>query len=181
MPKLLDNQLASRYAKAVFSAALEHDCLDAVREDLDAVASVMRDVPQLAPYFANPATTHADKEAFVQAEFVSKVNPWVGNLLKIMVENARMAILPQVAEQFAQLLNQHRNIATAEVMSAVELDDKQLERLQKTLEARFGFSRVELHNRVEPGILGGAIVKIQDQIIDGSFSGKLENLKKQFA
>lgn len=179
MPKLKDKKVSARYAKALFDGALEANQLDEVKADLSTLVQVTKDLPSLRGFFANPAIPQSEKEAFVKEQLASKVNKLTGNLLTIMVENSRMAILAQLTAQYTTLVNQHQHIALAEVITAVEMDGALLENLQRTLESRFGFSRVELQNRVEPGILGGAIVKIQDQIIDGSFSGRLETLKKQ--
>lgn len=179
MPKLEDNKIAARYSKALFDSALEAGQLEETQADLNALVQVTKELPGLRDFFANPAIPQNEKETFVKEQLASKVSKLVGNLLMLMAGNGRMSILAQLAEQFSALVNQHHHVAKAEVITAVEMDGSLLDNLQKALESRFGFSRVELHNRVEPGILGGAIVKIQDQIIDGSFSGRLETLKKQ--
>jgi len=73
------------------------------------------------------------------------------------------------------------NAAQAEVVSAIELEEELRNRIRKTLETTFGFSRVDIQNRVDPGLLGGVIIKLQDQVIDGSYIGRLEEMRKQFS
>lgn len=177
--RLQDNKIAGRYAKALFEAALDSGKLDEVKADLETIQKLMAELPSLNTFFINPAIPVADKVAFVTKELAPKLSSWVGNLLKLMVDNNRLSSFPALIERFQALLDTHQNIATAEVITAVELDAALQERFAKGLEKRFGFKQVKLKNRVEPGVLGGAIVKIQDQVIDGSYSGRLEALKKQ--
>lgn len=177
--RLENNKVASRYAKALFESTIESGESNQVATDLAAVGHLFEQVPMLLSFLENPGVSQAEKLQLAQGQIGQSVGPWVNRLLKLLIENNRAAILPQLSEQFVKLINQRENTAQAEVVSATELEEELRSRIRKTLEETFGFSRVDLQNRVDPGLLGGVIVKIQDQIIDGSYVGRLEELRKQ--
>ncbi len=177
--KVEDTQIASRYAKALFELADEQNLLDPILNDLRAVKVVLSETPDLTVFLVNPAIPQAEKLNFVKEQFESKVLPAISNLLKLMVENDRFPLLPIVADKYEEMVHQHHNIGIAEVTTAVELDAQQEDRLANTLKTLYGFSQVNVTRKVDSTLLGGAIIKVQDKVIDGSFAGKLNALKKQ--
>lgn len=177
--RLENNKVAGRYAKALFESVQQSGELDKVHQDLTAVNDLLTQVPQLGTFLENPGVPMVDKQQFIDEQFGKNVSPWVHRLLKLLVDNKRAAVIPQLVSQFNEARNQFENSTTAEIITAVELEEELRTRIRKTLESSLGFNRVDLHNRVDPGLLGGAIIKIQDQVIDGSYIGRLEELRKQ--
>lgn len=177
--RLENNKVAARYAKALFESVVATGEVDAVAKDLDNVNQVIQALPQLASYMANPGIPQHEKQQLVDEHFSKSINPWVNRILKLLVENNRFVAFPQLVQWFTEYLNKRENIGRAEVVTAVELEAELKKRIQKTLESTLGFSRVEIQNRVEPGILGGVIIKVQDQVIDGSYVGRLEEMRRQ--
>ena len=179
MSKLEENKVAARYAKALFEGASEVGVVEVVERELIHLDETFQKVPALLTFLDNPAIPIQERMAFAQAQIASGVNPWVGNLVKIMVENHRIMAFSRLVNHFCLLINKRDNVTSAEVVTAVELDGKMADKLRKQLEGMFGYSKVNLETRVDPGILGGAIVKIHDRVIDGSYIGRLEQLRKQ--
>ncbi|WP_373531109.1 ATP synthase F1 subunit delta [Vampirovibrio sp.] len=177
--RLQNTKVASRYAKALFESVRHGSELEQVHQDLKTIQELMAQVPQLSLFLENPGIPEADKQSFVDEQFGKSTTPWVHRLLKLMVENGRTVVMPQLVSQFAEYRNRQENTASAEIITAVELEAELRDRIRKTLETSLGFSRVDLSNRVDPGLLGGAIIKIQDKVIDGSYVGRLEELRKQ--
>lgn len=182
MSKRLDNnKVASRYAKALFESTLENGETDKVSKDLEVVNALMGTESSLLHFLEHPAISMEEKQQFLDQQFGKSVGAWVLRLLKLLVENKRVVIFPQLVEQFNALTLQRENAAHAEVVTATELEEELRNRIRKTLETTFGFSRVDLQNRVDPGLLGGMIIKLQDRVIDGSYIGRLEEMRKQFS
>jgi len=179
--RLGNSKVASRYAKALFEGTLSAGQTNAVLRDLSEVNTVFNTVPVLVGFLENPGVPLAEKMTLMDQQFAKSVNPWVARLLKLLVENNRIAIFPHLVQQFEALINKQENTTQAEVVSAIELEDELRTRIRKTLESTFGFNRVDIQNRVDPGLLGGVIVKIQDRVIDGSYVGRLEELRKQIS
>jgi len=97
-------------------------------------------------------------------------------LLDLLAENGRVDYLPEIAEQFAELVAEDQNVADVEVISAVPLDARQADRLADALRGRLKRD-VRLHCRTDAGLIGGAIVRAGDLLIDGSLKGKLVRLE----
>jgi F-type H+-transporting ATPase subunit delta len=176
--RLENGKIAARYARALFESTVASGDVDKVAEDLNAIADVLSRVPEFTGFIENPVVPIAEKARLMKERFTASSSPWVVRLLQLLVENKRMLVFPQLVAHFNQLLNQRDNVSQAEVITAVELETELRARIQKTLETAFGFRRVELQHRVDPGLLGGMIVKLQDKVIDGSYMGRLEALRK---
>jgi len=97
------------------------------------------------------------------------------NFMALLAHNQRLRLLPEILVQYEILRAEAERIADVEVASARELSDEQAHRLQGALERRLG-RRVRLHARVDTGLLGGAIVRYGDYVIDGSLRRRVERL-----
>jgi F-type H+-transporting ATPase subunit delta len=97
------------------------------------------------------------------------------NFLQLLADNRRLKLLPEIAAQFEVLRAQAERIADVEVISARELTAEQARTLQAALERRLGLA-VRLHAQVDPGLVGGAIVRHGDFVVDGSLRGRIERL-----
>jgi F-type H+-transporting ATPase subunit delta len=176
--KLEQNKVAAKYAKALFDASLEAGVEKKVTEDLKKLSSLFETLPEFFQFMSSPAIPVDEKHTFIQSQFEGKVTQQVYNLLRLMEENDRLSSFIQVQEKFQALRDEYLGVATAEVVTATELTSALEKKLQKSLVKLSGLNEVILNKRVDPGILGGVIIKIQDKVIDGSFVGKLEALRK---
>lgn len=177
--RLEENKIAARYAKALNEAAVEAGVESKVLDDLKAVQAIFTDLPDLESFLTNPGIPVAEKRQFIASQFEGKVHELVYNAIRLMLENDRISALPGLASRFEDLSNERAQISTAELVTAVDIGDKLEKKIQKSLETMYGLNKVVIQRRVDPGILGGAIIKIKDKVIDGSFVGKLEALRKQ--
>jgi F-type H+-transporting ATPase subunit delta len=98
--------------------------------------------------------------------------------LSLLMENQRVDYLPEIAEHFEALAAEDQNVAEVEIVSAVQLDESQRERLAAAMRRRLQRD-VRLDCRVDPALIGGAIVRSGDLLIDGSLKGKLERLETE--
>jgi F-type H+-transporting ATPase subunit delta len=176
--KLENNKVALRYARALFDSVGEE--IDAVYADLQQVAHSFALIQDLQMFMENPGIPMAEKLRIIDTQF-DGLNSWVKRLIKMLIENGRLGALPMIINNVRELINRRDNVTQAEVVTAVELDRDLKDRIRLALEKNLGFNRIELETRVDPGILGGMIIKVQDRIIDGSYVGKLEDLRKQVA
>jgi len=179
MDQLATQKIAHKYAKALLEAASETNAVDPVNDVIQQLERLYLDVPTLNSFFANPAIPAEEKKAIIEKKFQKGVQPLVANLLTLVAENDRLALLPDILSAFMELMNERNGIVKADVTVPVAIDTKLEKKLKQNLEAVFGYSQVDLHITVDPGILAGAIVKIGDKLIDGSYHGKLEMLRRQ--
>src|SRR5581483_5848022 len=135
--------------------ALAHQALDRWLADLQTAARGLS-APRVMAFLLNPKVARATKRKALEDALSGRIDRLVLNLLLLLVEKDRIAALPLIAEQFEQLVLQHRGIARARVTTAVPLDASDRQRVAARLEELTG-RRVELETAVDPAIMGGLV------------------------
>jgi F-type H+-transporting ATPase subunit delta len=174
--------VARPYARAAFEYARARGELAAWSQLLAAGAAVAA-TPGAEDLFGNPRVgTDALVEliAGIAADAGTRVGSDGRNYLAVLAHNHRLAFLPAIAAQFEQLRAEVENIIDVEVTSATTLLPEQRSRLSEALAKRFK-RRVRLAEAVDAALLGGAIVRAGDLVIDGSVQGRLARLEQQIS
>ncbi|MFN8590665.1 MAG: ATP synthase F1 subunit delta [Thermomicrobiales bacterium] len=166
---------AKRYAQAVFSLGKEQNALDAWQHDLTLLSDIASD-HTTAAFLSNPSVDEKQKVTAVEQALSNQVQAETLNLVRLLIERGRVGLIPQIRELFDDQLREERGIAVAHVTTAEPLTDDEREFVLKHLEQLTG-KRIELAQKVDPDIIGGIIVRIGDQVIDGSVRNKLEKLR----
>jgi len=166
--------IARPYAEALFKAVLVSE-KQSVASQLGELAQVAAD-PQLLALAGNPSAT-VDQVFDVAALSTYTVlgNP-VRNLLRVVLENGRLAAVPEIAAQFKALVNAQSGSSDATIHSAFAIDDWALADVVATLERRFG-RRLNARVVVEPELIGGIRVVVGDEVLDTSVKARLEQMK----
>lgn len=166
-----------RYALAIM-AFLDDDesAADAWTEAVDALDALTSDGSYVAALQGDGMTD----EAF--QEIVRRVLPDIGetqlNLLRLLRRKNRLALGPSIASYYRELLDERRGVARAVVRTAVEIDDERRGRFAEELARRTGRT-VELETEVDPDLIGGAVIRIGDHLIDGSTRAALRGLRQR--
>ena len=168
--------LSGRYALALFELANEQKKLEAVGRDLAAVAQALAESDDFRALTTSPLVGRDEALKAVEATAKAmQLDTITANFLGVLAKNRRLGQLPGVIRAFNTLSARHRGELTAEVVSAHALDDDQVDALKQKLRTRMGRD-IAVDLRVDPAILGGLVVKIESQMIDGSIRTKLNNL-----
>jgi F-type H+-transporting ATPase subunit delta len=168
--------LAGRYATALFELARDERKLEAVATSLASVRDALRESDDLRELTTSPLIGRENALNAIRATAQSmKLDPITANFLGVLAQNRRLTQLPQVIRFFNLLAALHRGEITAEVVSAHPLDDDQVAALRTNLKSRLGRD-VAVDLSVDPAILGGLVVKVGSQMIDGSIRTKLNTL-----
>ena len=168
--------LAGRYASALFDLAVEQNQVTAVEGDLDRLREAIAASADLAALLKDPEVSRkASGEAIAAVAGHLGLADLTGKFLGTLAENRRLAALPDMIRAFAAIAAAQRGEVTAEVTSAHALTDEQLSALTTKLTARQGRD-VKVRASVDPAILGGLVVKIGSQQIDGSIRTRLNSL-----
>ncbi len=168
--------LAGRYATALFELARDEKQLVAVGASLAALRQALAESPELRELTTSPLISREQATAAVRATgHAMNLDPITANFLGVVAQNRRLSQLPNVIRAFNMLAAAHRGETTAEVTSAHPLTDDQVAALRQNLRARLGRD-VSVDLTVDPTILGGLVVKIGSQMIDGSIRTKLNTL-----
>jgi F-type H+-transporting ATPase subunit delta len=169
--------IAGRYATALFELARDNDALDTIAEELKGLETLLHGSADLTRLVRSPVFSTQEQSTAI-AEIVKQagMSELTGNFLQLLAKNRRLFALGDIARDFRALLAQHRNEVTADVTSAIALNDAQTEDLKATLKAKTG-RNITLNTRVDPSLIGGLIVRIGSRMVDSSIRTKLNNLK----
>ena len=174
--KTIDNKLiplAKRYSDALSEVAKSKNELDNVKNDLQTVCEAMDSVAELANFLAHPVIPLAEKKEMVKSVFEGKINNDVLNLIFILLEKNKINLLGAILYCFEESMDEANNILKVGVVSAVEVDEDLKQRLKEKLQ-----KSVKFEFDINPEIIAGLVLKIQDKTIDGSMAAKLEGFKK---
>lgn len=166
--------LARPYAKAVFEFALEHNALDGWSGMLATVAEVVSH-PDMSRVLGSPALSGEQQAALVAEVCGSRINDKAAHLLQALATNKRLTLLPEVREQFEVLRAERQKTVDVEVTSAYALSDDLVNTLAAALKRRLD-REVKIQTKVDKTLIGGAIIRAGDTVIDGSLRGRLSKL-----
>ena len=168
--------LAGRYALALFELAREEKQLESVTASLATVRQALAESEDFRELTTTPLIGREAKVgAVVPAAEAMGLDPLARNFLGVLARNGRLGQLGNVIRAFNMLAARHRGEITAEVTSAHPLDDDQVGAIKQNLRTRMGRD-IAVEMNVDPAILGGLVVKIGSQMIDGSIRTKLNSL-----
>lgn len=168
--------LAGRYATALFDLAREGKAIEAVEASLKTLESGIGESDDLRRLVASPLVSRTDAANAIKATAASlKLDPLTANFLGVLATNRRLGQTGAVIAAFRELAANHRGETTADVTTAHALDDQQVAALKMKLKARVGRD-VAVNLKTDPAILGGLIVRIGSQMIDGSIRTRLNTL-----
>jgi F-type H+-transporting ATPase subunit delta len=162
--------IARPYAEAVFKVADGEGKLAAWADVLDRLAAVAAN-PGVAQLLGDPNVT-PDQLYGVIAGGAGELPAEAQNLVRVLIENSRIGVLPEVRDLFVELKHEREGVVDAEIASAFPLDDTQLTALVTDLEARFK-RKVQPQVAIDQDLIGGVKVVVGDEVIDGSVRGKL--------
>ena len=169
------NTRALRFAEAAFAVARDMNQLDVWLDALEQASAVYDN--HAAGLFLTSPVVPAERKRTVMAELLPGIPPEVGRFLAILAHRDRLDLVPEIAVIFRRLLNEHRDIAVAQVTTAVPIDERQKAQIGNRLAQRLG-KTVVVETRVDPSILGGVVAQVGDNVIDGSVRGRLERLRR---
>jgi F-type H+-transporting ATPase subunit delta len=164
-----------RYAQAVFEIALEKKELERWQADLQKIVEAIGDETFLAA-LESPKIKIEDKSRLLAR--LGDINPLVLNLVLMLITRGGVGMLGDIVDEFQRLLDAYRGIQSADVITAVPLDDRDKERLAGNIADLVG-TKVTLKTQVDPGILGGIIARVGGKLLDGSTRSKLAALKRE--
>ncbi|MDQ8023726.1 MAG: F0F1 ATP synthase subunit delta [Moraxellaceae bacterium] len=160
--------LARPYAEAVFVLARDAGTLPSWAQALDGLAAVAS-APEVRDLIGDPRVVPAQ---VVEVLAGGSLSPEQHNFVQVLVANGRAELLPEIRELFVEEKNRFDGVRDAVVSSAFPMDDAALQQLAADLAPRFGALRMSV--RIDPELIGGVRVAVDDEVLDASVRGKLE-------
>lgn len=162
--------LARPYADAAFQLARTTGALGPWQQALDRMAAVAADA-QMVECIDNPRL-QSSQVAQLFLDVVGTVSAEQQNFVRLLVDNERLQVLPEIRDLYVELKNGQEGVQEADIASAFPLDDATLKNLVAELEARFK-CRIQATVSLDPELIGGVRIAVGDQVIDASVRGKL--------
>ena len=173
-------EVAKKYASALFLSVQERKLVDQVDEQMLALKIVLSKDRALLDYLAAPQIPDENKLELVSSVFGPRLEKILVEFLLLLVRKHRADYLPEIVDEFDRLVKVEKGISKVTAITAVPMNGDEENRLRKTLQARSGLT-IELTKKIDPSILGGMIVIMHNEIIDGSVRHGLETLEEQLA
>jgi F-type H+-transporting ATPase subunit delta len=166
--------LARPYAEALFQVAVKGDLTQASNE-LDALSNVAAN-PQLRQFADAPSAGAAQVFDVITSVVKTPLSDASKNLLRTVIDNGRLSVLPEIAAQFHTLVNARSGVSDAVVYSAFAIEPAQLADVVAVLEKRFK-RKLNASVQVQPDLIGGIRVVVGDEVLDTSVKARLEQMK----
>jgi F-type H+-transporting ATPase subunit delta len=166
--------IARPYARAAFAEARAHERLEPWSEALEVAAEVVRD-PRVQALLGNPRLTPEQLAQLVTGIAAAPLGEKGANFVRTLAVNRRLAYLPEIAALFEKLKDAAQGVADVTVTSAAALDASQQRKLAAALHKRLKLT-VRLHCEIDPALIGGAMLRSGDLVIDGSLRTRLDRI-----
>ncbi|HLO02008.1 MAG TPA: ATP synthase F1 subunit delta [Symbiobacteriaceae bacterium] len=170
--------VARRYAQALFELAQEKGLMDQVDAELGSVTAAIEGNALLKAAMADVLLQPAVKQNLIEKLFASQVSELVKNFLYLVVRKRREAHLAAIYQAYLDLANAARGVVEVEVRTAVALDNETATRLESNLVAKLG-KQVKFKTQVAPELKGGLVVRVGDELLDGSVATRLKRLHER--
>jgi F-type H+-transporting ATPase subunit delta len=173
--------VARRYASALADVVIERNEEREVQQEIEQWASMIEGSPELKEVFANPTIGYDEKQNVLDALIGrTRVRPTTASFLRVLLRNQRLSQLRDVAERFAQVIDERGGVVSANVTTAKPIPEELKDQLRETLAAATG-RRVRVTFDTDETIIGGLVARIGSTIFDGSVQNRLERLTEELA
>ncbi len=178
---LLNTQVLEPYAQALLSLGQSNNLVEAFSDDASLILATVDSSEELQQLLESPFTADEDKKNVLKQIFGGKVQPFMENFMLLLVDRRRIMFLAGICQQYRVLMRKLKGIVLAEVASAVELNDAQKEQIKQRVQAVTSANEVEIESTIDPGLIGGVVIKAGSQVIDASLKGQLRQISLRLA
>lgn len=175
--KLSNIEIGQRYGKALFEFALEQKQENAILDELYALMEIYKQIPDLGEILTDARLQNVEKKQLLM-KITDSASEIMTNFLQLLFEYRRLNVLPEIVTAYEKLYDKFTGTYNAHIIAAVELNAEQLDSLRQALKERLNAQKINLTTEVDKTIIGGLIVKVGGQIIDGSIASRIKKLKR---
>ena len=174
-----DSKISVRYSRAIFQSALEKKLLDKIYQDMIFISEICK-TPETKEFLQSPIIVPSRKEAIFHKMLEGNVEKLTLSLIDLIVKNGRESFIPAITREFIHQTKIYKGITESTLTTAVKVDDKVIKQITDLVSDVFK-TRVELKENIDPEIVGGFILQIDDNYIDASVRNKLRKIKKELS
>lgn len=170
--------LSRRYARALLHLSKRQGDLERAHGELQAIAALTAREPRARRFFETPSIPREEKLRFLDTRWKPRLSRSVYGLIMVLLHRRRLDHLISIADEFDKMAERAQGIARATVRTAVPITDAQADALTTALAERTGF-KVLLTREIDPRLIGGAVVSLENQVFDGTVATELWRLKRR--
>ena len=174
------NVIASRYAEALFQIGEEENITSELYEEIKEVDEIIKENNDLNNVFKSPLVAKEEKKNLINELFDNKVNKNIINLMKILIDKNRMSSIKSIVQGYKELLDEKNNVKEGSVITAVAMKESELKLLEEKLSNKYN-KNITLVNEVDSTVLGGVLVKLGNEEIDGTVKTRLSKMKEELS
>ncbi|HEX2921246.1 MAG TPA: ATP synthase F1 subunit delta [Bacteroidales bacterium] len=172
-----DSKISVRYSKALFQTAHEKNLMDKVTEDMVLISGLCV-LPETKELLEHPVIAPSKKKVIFSKLLEGNVQQITLSLINLLVENGRESFLPSIARDYIHETRKYKGVTEAVLTTAVPVDNKLKKEIAGLVENTFS-TKVELKEVIDSSIIGGFVLRIDDNYIDASVKNKLRKVKKE--
>lgn len=173
-------KLANRYANALFEMAEMDGKIEEVFADILLIKNVLKENIELKNVIDSPHIPVYKKDKVFNTIFAGKISNISEHFLLLIIKKRRVPELYSILDEFVTIYNKHHNIKIAKITLSQEIDTELISKVVSILETEL-HSKIEVQMVINPNIIGGMIIKVDDMLIDASISSKISRLKTEFS
>lgn len=174
------NVIAGRYAEALFQVGEEANSTTKLYEELNAVVDTLKSNKDFYSVLKSPLVGKGDKKNLVENVYGKQLSDSLNNFLKIIIDKDRVSAIEAVQNSYKELLNEKNNIIEGTAITAVAMSQEEMKQLEAKLSSKYN-KNVTLENKVDESILGGVLVRLGNEEVDGTVKTRLTNMKDQLS
>lgn len=152
--------------------------VDTLKADIEKVLNVCTQSAELVLLLESPVVSTSKKMKLITQIFNKEINSITLNFLLLITKNKREVYIPGICINFLGLIRKEQNIKSAVLTTAIEVDDKTLDKIKSVMEKELN-TKVEISGKVDPEIIGGLILRVEDKQFDSSVTTQLKKIKQQ--
>jgi len=173
-------RLASRYAKSLLELAVEQNNLDSTLSDMQLLAAICQQSRDFLNMLRSPIIKADKKQHIVDAVVGQNIGLLTKAFMSLLINKGREANFDEIAEAFISQYKELKNIRTVKLTTAVPVNDTVKASIIRQLLGNIPQNEIDLKTDVDPSLIGGFVVEMEDKLIDASVRRDLNNIKSQF-
>lgn len=173
-----DSLIIVRYVKALYQLAEENGNMDSVRDDIETLLKCIEESPEFKDFLNAPLLKSSEKLRLIDELFKSKIQDLSLKFLHLLIENKREMYLLNICHYFISYFKKSRGIKEASITTASKLSSAHKKEILDFISKKFKI-KIELKEQINPSIIGGFILRIDDQQINASLEAQLNKIKRE--
>ena len=170
--------VASRYANALLELAIENNTVSDYQKQIKFVYSFIKENPNLIYFLKCYTVENLDKKKLMEKIFKSEVNKDVLHFMFLLIDKKRINYIDKICLEFNSVCNEHRGVLEGIIYTTEALSDEQIRKIEDKVAVKLN-KKVELTNSINPSIIGGIKIVVNDTVFDNSVASRLNALKQE--